>query len=204
MGSREEFIDSWLNEQPERLTQPLSGVFPDLVLSIRERRELQPVTDLGSCKAIIGKQTSYYWMEDSSGDIILAMETSTKPQCLAVNGSGKDPDHFGRPPFAQDLYRAALASQPLALRLMSDTTLSDGGISVWKRFVRDGYSISIYDREQPGRTFKKIVDANDLDAYVGGRDSRRFQFVLSKGTEMLSETQAFFATRRMREKSGML
>ena len=199
--SRQDFTESWLNEQPER-TRPLPGVFPDLVSSIRDRRTVSPVTDLTSCKAIIGKQTSYYWIEDD-GEIILAMETTTRPQCLVINGTGKDPDYQGRPPYAQDLYRAALDSQPLALRLMSDTTLTDSGISLWKKFVRDGYAILVYDREEPGRTFK-IIDENDLLNYVGGMDARRYQFALTKQGEMLGETRSFFNTRRMRENAGIL
>lgn len=198
--SRQEFIESWLQEQPERLQ--VSNPFEQLVIEIREREAIRPHVDLGKgLRANIGNQVGYFWMEDN-GRPVIAMQVDIQPQSIIVNMVGKDEDYRGSPPFAADLYSAVMTSQGKSLR--SDTHLSDAGLATWKRFVRDGRTVSVYDKENPGKTFKTFQSEQELTQFMGGMSSRRYTFVLSEGLDMLDNTQSWFATRRLREHAGTL
>lgn len=200
--SRQDFVESWLIEHPQRV-QPGNDFYKYIVKSIRERQQYSDTLSVGDIRYILGSQTSYFWIEDK--EIVIAMETSKQAQAQTITGVAKHPDYSGKPPYAQELYQAALDLQPLALRLQSDNRLSEGGLNVWKRFVADGNAVIVYDQEHPGSSFKLINDPDELDAYMGDTvDSRKYRFALMRGKEMIGETQSFFGTRRMRELSGML
>lgn len=196
------FIESWLFEQPERLGELES--YDTLNWTIRERisdgevaREVLP----GLYK--LGHQIVLYWM-GTPQRVDLAIELEHKSQSLVVNMVGKRPGLQGKPPHATDLYMAVLNHNPKSL-VISDSSLSDAGVSVWKRMVQLGYLITVYNTNRPGQSRRTIREPHELDEFLAHDDSdyQSWRFVLSKQGKQLWETVSVFNTRRYRELSGM-
>ena len=62
----------------------------------------------------------------------------------------------------------------------------------------------MYDKTDPGQSFKPLISHSDLDQYFKQGDStfKKYQFVLSESGENYAETHSYFNTRRMRELCG--
>jgi len=90
------------------------------------------------------------------------------------------------------------------IRILSDTQLSDQGYAVWKQLFAKGHKVSVYDRNQPGKTFKTFNDPTEMDQYFAQDDTdyERYQFVLSEQTN-IAECRSFFNIRRYRELTGL-
>jgi len=203
--SRTDFIETWLTEMPEG-----SGnvqTYQQLKFDISDLKQYEiPVTDLGNnLKKVELSQTAYYWYEQHE-IIELGSELEKRPQGLVVRLTGKNPDIKGSHPFASDLYDTILKdNRHLSLRLLSDIQLSDEGFAIWKKLFALGHKISVYDVNEPGKTFDTFSSSDDMDQYFkhGDRDYKRYQYVLSESGSMLAETRGFFHTRRYRESSGL-
>jgi hypothetical protein len=205
--SRKNFEESWLSEAPEGLGK--FETYDAIEYSINNLLQNGTVPqDLGNgLKKANLLQTMYYWYQD--GDkIILGVQLEKKPQSLVVMLTGKHPRWSGKPPYASDLYKTILEdNRHLSLRLMSDQSLSDQGKAIWDRLFNLGLNVSIYDRENPGRSFKTFSDKSEMDSYFGHDDSnfKRYQYVLSLDGDMIAETRSFFSIRGFRESiKGML
>lgn len=197
---RTDFIESWLTETPQGL-----GSFPtfdQVEYAIKDRiKSGSKVVDVATnTKKIVGQQVAYYWVE-SDKEILLGVELQIRPQALVVSVTGKNPKYKGKPPYASDLYNLILRDTGKSIRLISDDSLSDEGYAIWKRLFQQGNKISVYDREEPGKTFTTLDSLEDMNKYFGNDDTdfRRYQYVLSDSGEVLAETRSHFNTRRMRE-----
>ena len=143
----------------------------------------------------------YYWYQNKK-DIIIIMQLRKNPQGNLVNLVGKNPDYINTPPYATDLYQAALSDSASSL-LFSDSILSKDGLALWKKLLSNTDNVvSVYNMEEPGKSFKTLTNPNELDNYIG-IDHSGFRFVLSKRGQSLAETKSFFDTRRYRELSGL-
>jgi hypothetical protein len=153
--SRENFNQTWLTEMPQGLGS--FETFDAIEYHIRDlfRNGIKP-SDLGNgLKKVELSQTMYYWYQDHTGAISLGVSLNKEPQGLVVSLTGKNPALKNRPPFASDLYNTILAdNKTSSIRLLSDESLSDEGKALWDRLFKQGHAVSIYDREQPGKTFK--------------------------------------------------
>lgn len=180
--------------------------YDGLVYSIKDRVDHgSPVQDLGrGLKKIEGSQTVFYWYQKND-TVLLGVELYKKPQGLVVSYLGKHPDYKGKPPYAVDLYDAVLKDNHRAVRLLSDTQLSDDGRALWKRLLQLGHKVSVYDIHDPGKTFKTFQTSDQMDQYFKHDDADfgRYQYVLSEDGEVLAETRSFFNTRRLREFAGL-
>lgn len=200
MTSRSDFIDTWLAEMPQGLGQ--FEMFDMIEYHIKDqiKKNSVPVEITADIKKITGSETIFYWVE-KAGDIVLAVELTVRPQALVVSAVGKNPKWIGRAPFASDLYDLILNDSGRSLRLFSDESLSDEGYAIWKRLLQKGHKISVYDRENPGKSFVTVDSLADMEKYFAQDDTdfKRYQYVLSESEEMLAETKSHFSTRRMRE-----
>jgi hypothetical protein len=200
--SRQDFVQSWLTEMPEGVGA--IELFDMLEWHIRDRiRSGSTPEKLDShWRKIMGSQTVYYWYE-RDGNIVLAAEFSPQPQALVVNAVARNPGYRGAP-WATDLYELVLNDTQRSLRIHSDTQLSDAGLELWKRFVRQGHRVSVYDRQNPGQSFHTVTEPDELEKYFqpDNRDYRRYQYVLSEASDY-PELVSVFNTRRMRELSGL-
>lgn len=201
--SRTDFNATWLAETPEG--QGSFETFDAVDYNIRDRlKNKSSKISLGNnLFKIDGEQTKYYWYE-KDGRILLGVELSVRPQGLVVNLISKNPKTKQQPPFSSDLYAEILRDNNQSI-LFSDTQMSDEGLKIWKRLVKQGYPVSVYDRNNPGKSFKTFTDPTELDQFFkdDNRDFRRYQYILSSPGEVLAETRGHFNTRRYRELSGL-
>lgn len=202
--NRQDFILTWLSEAPMGVGN-IGASFEQLVYSIRDRIEFGgKVVSLGNGYfKLEGEQVKYYWY-GSKDNILAATELQVHSQGLKVNLTGKQ--NSNQPPYMSDMYDMILRDNKQSIRLVSDDQLSDDGFKLWKRLLNLGHKISVYDRENPGLSFKSFTNISDLEQYFKLHDQKftRYQFVLSESIEVLGETRSYFNTRRMRELTGLL
>ena len=202
--SRTDFNETWLTEMPRR-AEPID-LYGSIVSAVKDRIQgNMPVTKLNNnLNKLIGNHTIVYWYGNQE-NIILGVELDIKYQGLVVNIVGKNPKYTNQPPYASDLYTAILNDTHRPIRLFSDSSLSDEGLKIWKRLVQLGNSVSVYNRENPGQTFKTFDSPEELDQFFSGTDASfsKYQFMISEVGPTLAETRSFFNLRRVRELSGL-
>lgn len=121
---------------------------------------------------------------------------------MVVSITGKNLKLKRKPPYASDLYAAILKNTDKSIRLMSDKTLSDEGYSLWKKLLKLGHKVSVYNAsENPGQSLKSFHTPEEMDEYFKHDDSdfEKYQYVLSENTLSLGGMRAYFNTRRARE-----
>jgi len=175
-------------------------LFDMLEYHIKDRLKHTSKVSLGDNWFKMGNEVVSYWYE-KNGEILLAAEFDVKPQSYVVNSVGKK--YKGSMPYASDLYNRVLKDTHKSIRIMSDVQLSNEGFSIWERLIDQGHSISVYNKNEPGRSFK-ILNKNDLKKYhQADTDFRKYQFIISESS-YINETAAVFGTRRMRELTGRI
>jgi hypothetical protein len=201
--SRTDFIGTWLNEMPSGLGS--FETYDGLVYTIKDllknnAEKIQVDTDLYKIEL---QSSVYYWYEFNN-KILLGIILDKKPQGLVVGLTGKHPSLRSKAPYASDLYHLILKDSGKNIRILSDTQLSDQGYAVWKQLFAKGHKVSVYDRNQPGKTFKTFNNPNEMDQYFAQDDTdyERYQFVLSEQTN-IAECRSFFNIRRYRELTGL-
>jgi len=196
---RSDFHETWLAEMPQSLGS--FDTFETLEYSIKDRIEHgSKVIDVKpNVKKIVGSQTMFYWYQQED-QVILGTELLAKPQGLIVTLTGKNPEWKGKPPYASDLYDIILEDNNRSIRLFSDDSLSDEGYSIWKRLFALGHRVSVYDKENPGKSFVTFKSQQEMDNYFADNpDLKRYQYVLSESNDVLAETRTLFYLRRHRE-----
>ena len=198
---RTDFNETWLAEMPQRTViadyyQNLVDSIHDLIKHGKIPQDIQP-----NIKKIVLRTVAYYWYQEDN-IIQLAVELTKKPQAFQVRLIGKNPTLQGKPPYASDLYDVILNDAKQAIRIESDTLLTDEGFKIWQQLFKNGHKISVYDENNLGKSFQTLNSLEDFTKYFGGRDSRRYTFVLNESS-FLAETRSFFNTRRIRELAGL-
>jgi hypothetical protein len=201
--SRTDFVETWLNEMPSGLGS--FETYDGLVYTIKDllknnAEKIQVDTNLYK----IELPTSVCYWYESNNKILLGVILDKKSQGLVVGLTGKLPSLRSKAPYASDLYHLILKDSGKNIRILSDTQLSDQGYAVWKQLFAKGHKVSVYDRNQPGKTFKTFNDPNEMDQYFAQDDTdyERYQFVLSEQTN-IAECRSFFNIRRYRELTGL-
>jgi hypothetical protein len=202
LPSRESFTESWVKEMASGLGHfetydALSYAINDLL-----KNGLRPKSVKDGIFKIDVAQNVFYWVGTADGiDIKLAIELRKESEALVVTMLGKKRDLKGKPPFASDLYALIAKDYDENIRIRSDKFLSDEGYAVWKKLVSKGFKVSVYDADEPGKTFKTFDSPEELDSFFKHDDSdyERYQFVLSESIENLMNVRSSFNTRRYRE-----
>lgn len=201
---RTDFNETWLAEMPSGLGN--IETFDAIEYHIKDlvSHGLVPEVVANGVKKVKLTNNVYYWYEKDSV-ILLASQLTIKPQGLVVQLTGKNPKLRGKPPYASQLYDTILKDAGKGIRVLSDTTLSDNGLELWKQIVSLGHTVSVYDSENPGKTFKTFKNTSELDAFFKDDDTNfaRYQYVMSESGIMLGETRSYFNTRRYRELAGL-
>jgi hypothetical protein len=205
MDNRDEFIETWLTEMPNGIGAFAS--YAELVQNIQDRIEhgANPKILSNGLHILETEKTAIYWYEDIKS-IILGVILDKKPQSLVVQLTGKNPNYKGKPPFASDLYNDIIKLSNSSIRLLSDIKLSDEGYNIWKKLFNSGNKVTVYDKQNPGQTFKTFDSIEDMDNFFKKNNEKyeRYQFVLSEKGPMLAETRGAFNIRRYRELTGLL
>lgn len=200
--TRETFNESFLSEMPENIGN--FELFDTLEYNLLDRIKYDDPISLANDLFKLEQDVIYYWYEINK-EIALILELGRGNHALVVHGIGKNPAFSGRKPFASDIYNAVLEDSAFSIVIKSDTQLSEEGFKVWVRLLQQGHKISLYNKNNPGQSFKTIDSIEDLQKYFRADDTafRDYQFVLSESS-WLGETRAIFNTRRMRELAGTL
>ena len=202
--SRNDFNDTWLFEMPSGLGS--FEIFDAFEYSINDllKSGIQKIEIKSGFFKLELSSSVYYWYEKDN-IILLGSELHKKPQGLIVSVTAKNPKLRGKPPYASDLYKSILTDGPLNVRILSDTQLSDEGYSIWKTLLKQGIKISVYDKENPGKTFKTFHNEDEMNQYFkhDDYDFKRYQYVMSESLMQIVECKSFFNTRRYRELAGL-
>lgn len=200
MNSRELFEEQWLYELPQRIAP--TDLFQQLHYSINDLISHQvPVIGVGkNAKKLELSSVVYYWIEDSQGPVLIG-EFSKNQNLLVVNAVGKRSNTNNV--WASDLYSLVLSD--IDGSIVSDVTLTDKGLNIWRRLLSAGYPISVYDKTAPGASHILIKTVNDFDQYFSNNpEYRKYRFIVSKNINEAIEVRAQFLTRRTRELAGMI
>lgn len=202
IDSRKSFVETWLKEMPSGLGQfetldALTYSIKDFLrygVTPRQVKDNLFVIDIGT--------VMIYWFGSGDGNRIdIAVELKKESEALVVTMLGKDRSLKGREPFASDLYSSILKDVSENLRIKSDKFLSDEGFKVWKSLVQRGHKISVYDSQEPSKTFKTFDSDKELDSFFANdnTDFTRFQFVMSEDIISLLKVRSSFNLRKHRE-----
>lgn len=176
--------------------------FDTLDYTIRDflRHGISPIKLDGGLRKIETSTVVLYWFVRNE-EIVIGTELYKKPEALVVSVTGKNPKFKGKAPFASDLYSAILKDSGKNIRLMSDSQLSDEGLDLWKKMVAGGHKVSVYDRNEPGKTFASFNEPSELDAFFkyDDTDYLRYQYVLSENVLEYCSMRASFRLRLLRE-----
>jgi hypothetical protein len=201
IDSRKSFVETWLKEMPSGLGQ--FETLDALTYSIKDFLKFGIIPRLvkDNLFVIDVGTTMLYWIGSSDGkETKIAVELKKESEALVVTMLGKDRNLKGQAPFASDLYAAILKDSSESLRIKSDKFLSDEGFNVWKSLVKRGHRISVYDAEDPGKSFKTFDNADELTLFFANdTDFARYQFVLSEDVTNLLNVRSSFSLRRHRE-----
>lgn len=202
--SRNDFSDTWLFEMPSGLGS--FEIFDAFEYSIKDliKTGIKQTEVKNNFYKIELTNSVYYWYE-INGIIALGSQLYKKPQGLVVSITAKNPMFRGKSPYASDLYKNILSDSPLNIRILSDTQLSDEGYSIWKNLFNQGLKISVYDKINPGKSFKIFDNKNEMDEYFKHDDDdfKRYQYIVSENIMQIAECKSFFNTRRYRELAGL-
>lgn len=205
--SRQNFIDTFLQEMPI-YTDPVD--FSEKIVNDIQEMKLHGAKVINldnNLKKIEGNTLVYYWIEERD-QILLGVQLTKTRYGLVVNYIGKI--HQGRPPFASDLYDKILkdrqSSGPNSLNnlVISDSILSDEGLSIWIRLLKSGHKVSLFNYEKPGKLIP-INSVEDLKSYHSktSHSFGKWRYVISESYHF-AETAAIFRLRKLREDSGIL
>jgi hypothetical protein len=198
--SRTSFNETWLCEMPSGLGS--FETFDTLEYSIKDflTHGLKSEVLHSDLRKIDAGEVLLYWFGTDT-EVKLGTELRKKPEALVVSITGKNPRLRGKAPYASDLYAAILKDSGRNIRLVSDTQLSDEGLKLWKKLVKLGHRVSVYDRDEPGESFKSFESPNELDAFFKDDDTNftRYQFVLSEDVKQFCSMRASFRLRLLRE-----
>ena len=202
--SRTAFNETWLSEMPEGLGA--FETFDTIEYSINDfiKHGIKPEELTSSLRRIVTDNTLLYWYE-KSGEILIGTELHKKAEGLVVSITGKNPKIKGSAPFASDLYSDILKYSGKSMRILSDSQLSDEGFVLWKKMLKLGHKISVYDKTQPGKSFKSFENESEFDDYFKHDDIsfRNFQYVLSEEILDYCAMRSSFRLRLHREKSNL-
>lgn len=201
--SREDFNETWLTESPKRVSpaEYYSQLVKDIAEFIEYGKEPIQVRDNLYKLIMLDNSLIYYIMEH--GSISIGIELEKRPQGMIIRLVGKNPELKG-PPYASALYKLILEDIPANLKLLSDQTMTDSGITIWKRLFKDDYRILVYDSDNPGSSHQLIKGIDEFNLFFDDANNfKKYQFVLTS-PKFLGETVNYFSIRRFRELSGLL
>lgn len=199
--SRGDFIQTWLVEHPQRTGKinPIDAI--RLQVAELKRNGYQPETVAPNTYKINTGNLTTYWSE-INGEITIGSTVEKHPLGSAITLTGKSREYKNQPPWASDLYSTILKDTKTNVRLLSDKSLSDEGLGIWKQLIKLGHTVSVYDSNSPGTTMKTFSDPEELDQWFGDtKDYRNYQYVMIESTA-LGDYTGQFMIRRYRELCG--
>lgn len=202
---RKDFYNSWLFESPELLEFPSWDEVRDNIVDFSCRAPKQIKILSNNLRKLELTNQVFYWFEENQ-EIVIGVSLDIQSRSLVVQMLGKNPKWRKKPPHAIDLYIAILRDLKGSNQniVISDKTLSASAYKNWTKLFQAGYTISLYDKNHPGSSFKNFDSEEDMKQYFGqGRKYQDYRFVLSESKEAFLDVLAAFRMRGIRERNHL-
>jgi hypothetical protein len=131
--------------------------------------DIYPVEDLeNNFKKLEGNSLVFYWYERKN-QIFLGGEFHKTKYGLQVSNVAKINSKSS--PFATDLYevilndRKSIVGEIGAIKLLSDSKMTEKGLSIWKRLLVNGHQIVVFDKEHPTDEKITLTSGKDMDNF---------------------------------------
>jgi hypothetical protein len=202
-SDRTSFNRAFLYESPEKMQFNSWPGIKNIVLEIIKIYPENVIVLNMDLKKLELPNNIYYWVEKND-KIVLAVTLEKQKYAYIVRMVGKDPNLFGVPPFSSDLYLSILKDCMHNICLRSDKTLSEDGFKIWEKLFDTGHKISLYDKNNPGQTFKHFKSFDEMKKYFGvGKNYQDYQYVLSESAKNFAEAFSYFSLRKVREENNL-
>ena len=146
-----------------------------------------------------------YWVGDAAADEVkLIVDTTIHQNFQKVEYTTKNPNNAkGSGPFASDLYNIIKQDAGNSnLVFTSDTLVSDDAARLWKRLASTNHQISVYDTNAQQYILTNVTDSDELTAYIGNADNRKYIFVLSESVKHSRGVIHSFALMELKRNAG--
>jgi hypothetical protein len=207
-NTRWHFYESWISEMPQKL--PPRYDFDLLLSELKDflsRNEEQVVYN----NIFYAQSENFLYVYGKVNDTISIISYLEKHrQSAFVLNTQKNNLFLKIPPSSVDIYIAALeVTKPLSLVFTSDNKMTENGLSIWKRLLKLGKHISVYDttiKSRVGKTLIPISNEKDLEKYFGDNlQHGNFRYVLSENIQNYNnQVNDRFMMRRICESSGTI
>lgn len=196
-NSRVDFVNSWVNESPQRV-DPINS-FSVLIDNIKSLSEYYDVITINSTlRKIEANDLIVYWIEQNN-EIALAIELTKKPHTYEVNLTGKNDKFRNQPPFASDLYIDILKDCGSAIKITSDKTLTDEGAAIWKKLLRSGLKVFVYNMND----LSNLIRLNSIEDIENNLNDSNTRFILSEA-KVAVVVESRFRLRKYRETNSII
>lgn len=195
------FNESWLGEEPMMISSIGKGLYYNMLHNLEEfiasgmRPEILPNN---YCR-LMGSQVCFYW-HVINDTINIISELGVRQQSLVVYQTAKNPEATDDV-HATDLYDTIIKNSKMPL-LFSDEYMTVAGMNIWKRLINMGYTVSIYNQQDPESGLIRMRNDTDLMNYCGSDpNNKKYRFVLAD-SDQYRELAVLFNTRKLRTLSG--
>lgn len=209
-NTRWHFYESWLQEMPQRFIKRYD--FPALLSELQDFLTRNKEQKINKSLYMAESEMFLYVYGNVDNEISIITYMEKSPQAVKILNTQKNEVFKKISPSATDLYLAALAVvQPRSLMFTSDNKMTDRGLSIWKKLLKMGKHISVYDVGDKSRSGKTLIPIpNDqpekLDQYF--RDDltgQHYRYVLSESTYNFNNyVYDRFMMRRICESAGTI
>lgn len=210
---RYQFVKVWLLETPSENNGLDHNTFTMLLGMINSIKHKHPTLKPSSTGLFGGKYENYsiYWYEDEKGPSLIVAGTDDELNMPNFNGTVfnerfliKRPDlPTKNPPFADELYLDILNNYKGAIRISSDTSLSQSAFNVWKRLRNTSHKMYSYTFGNP-EELTIIPDDSTLQSFYGpGENNDNKIYVLTESNNA-SSIEFIFEIRKARSLNGNL
>lgn len=199
------FYNVFLTEMPRRVNG--NNSFAAQLVMIRENLQynsnvikLEPDV----WKTQNGDQITYWAGTADASTVQLIVDTEQHGSFRKVILTSKNPQiSAGNPPFAGDLY-VIIKEDALAVNLVftSDEFLSDSGIKLWQNIVTKGYKVAVYDTLSRQYVLSQVTKPDDMLAFLGDADKRKYIFVMSESTQHIRAVIHSFSIMDLKRQAG--
>ncbi|VVC05898.1 Uncharacterised protein [uncultured archaeon] len=189
---RPTFDDAWVKDPLHKTKDIGYGQFVRIINSFW--RYVIPIRD-GFYKNEF-EDFSYYWYERERILMIGMIMLRNRYNCV-VDLLAWNPFLYDGFPSVSSLYENLLNDQ-IILRLSSRHELGIQGDDVLRKIFRDCYPVMMYERDEPGKSFRRIKTMEELNIYLNQKDAfGRVQFIVcGKDEKILGECSSEFINQK--------
>jgi hypothetical protein len=202
------FYESWLQEMPERIEARYD--FPGLLNILQEFININGVDNISKNIFKSESDTSLYIFGKVGNELSIITYMEKTVQSVKIMNTQKNEKFKNISPTAVDLYLTGLELvKPKGLVFTSDNQMTDRGLDIWKKLLKMGKHISVYDvtnKLKTGQTLKQLKSSDELEQYFkNDYSSQHYRYVLAESLNNFNNyTYCYFMTRRICESANTI